>query len=438
MTKSRIASIAIALCTGAALTVDCSAQIVRHPTGVNVNAMGATTVFLTFGNLAGRVPVEALWCGALVPATPDVGDRCDPATIFGRLPLRHDLSRPSGTDAFTDIMSIPASVARRAYQAAARGEASEFFYVRRFVDPAGGPDEYVTVTCRLGDGGARTPFSLSDVRLGFVTGDVVAAVSTGSTVPAVTARIRYNGSGRLRGRWEIVRPGEDPPSMEDLLPEASLPLELRIRQRRYTEIERFDVLLPPVGEYVLPGPAAGRLPVAAPGEYMLLLRVEASDDKEGDSQLPVIESTVTQLASSSAAAAGAAASGHLITHSGGVAGFVIPPLRYHVGAGGGIGTTATGFRMLEPADRTSLQPGTRVEFRWHGHADALFHRLEITTADGSPILAALLPRDVNSYTPPPGFAALASADTDLRWRVAALGTGGRVLTSTPWRLVSFR
>ncbi|MBT8403093.1 MAG: hypothetical protein KJP18_04480, partial [Gemmatimonadetes bacterium] len=57
-----------------------SAQIQRHPTGVNVNATGATTVFLTFGNLEGYVPVEALWCGELIPASPDLGNRCDPGT----------------------------------------------------------------------------------------------------------------------------------------------------------------------------------------------------------------------------------------------------------------------------------------------------------------------------------------------------------------------
>src|SRR5690606_9859943 len=110
--------------TAAFIALPVHAQIERHPTGVNVNAMGATTVFLTFGNLNGKVPVEAMWCGALESALPEIGQRCDPATIFGHLPVRHDLSRASGIDGFTDIMSIPPSVARRAYQAAARGDAS--------------------------------------------------------------------------------------------------------------------------------------------------------------------------------------------------------------------------------------------------------------------------------------------------------------------------
>ena len=79
----------------------------------------------------------------LIPADPDIGLKCDPDTVFGRLPARLDLATPSGSSGLTDIMSIPASVARRAYQAALRGKASQFFYVRRFVSLVGGP----TSTC---------------------------------------------------------------------------------------------------------------------------------------------------------------------------------------------------------------------------------------------------------------------------------------------------
>ena len=61
-------------------------QIRVNPTGVNVNGQGATTVFLAFGGLANAYrPVEAFWCGALVSAAPDIGERCTPATLSGRL-----------------------------------------------------------------------------------------------------------------------------------------------------------------------------------------------------------------------------------------------------------------------------------------------------------------------------------------------------------------
>ena len=58
-------------------------EIRRDPNGVNVSSQGATTVFITFGGLNDQVPVEATWCGELIPAAPDLGLKCDPATVFG-------------------------------------------------------------------------------------------------------------------------------------------------------------------------------------------------------------------------------------------------------------------------------------------------------------------------------------------------------------------
>src|SRR5690606_13976259 len=155
---------------------------------------------------------------------------------------------------------------------AAAGSNSAFFYVRRFVGPPGTPDQYVAVTCRMAGGGARVPFALTDVTLAFDSDAPVLFLAAGEAVPGITAQITYNGTGRLMGRWEIVRPGEDLPESRDLLTEATLPIEERGTQRRYLEVERFNVFLPPTGRYTLQGPSAERLPTAADGMYMLLLR----------------------------------------------------------------------------------------------------------------------------------------------------------------------
>ncbi|MGH9841089.1 MAG: hypothetical protein ACREEM_20225 [Blastocatellia bacterium] len=261
-----------------------------NPTGVNVNPNTGTTVFLTFGQVGSTLrPAEATWCGELIPAAPDLGLKCDPATIFGSLPARYNLSRSSGTLAgFTDVMSIPPSVARRAYQAAADGADSRFFYVRRFVNTGGGPDEYVIVTCRLASGGARTPFALTDVQLVFEPDLPVVFIRPRTLPPKIKANISYNGTGRLKGRWEVVMPGEELPGDSDLLPEGSLPFEERGRQRRYTQLSRFNVFLPPVGRFTLEGPDRARLPRSIEGAYLILLRIEASDDKEADSDLAAI------------------------------------------------------------------------------------------------------------------------------------------------------
>ena len=279
----------------------------------------------------------------------------------------------------TDIMSIPQSVARRAYQAAQRGENSAFFYVRRFVDPSGiRPDQYVAVTCRLTGGGARTPFALTDVRLAFEDGGPVLVLDQDAAAPEVKARILYNGTGQLRGRWEIVLPGDEPPSSDDLLTEATLPIELRGRQRRYTEIGRFSI--------------------------------EAADDKEGDSDLE------------------AAGAGRGVVHTGAVAGFPIPPLRYYIG---GQPVGARDFGLIEPADGATIPGDEPIGFSWSPLPAALLYRLEVESG-GEVVLDALVAAEVAGYRAPTWLRERL-IDGALSWRVVALGANGRELTATPWR-----
>jgi hypothetical protein len=393
------------------------AEIRRDPNGVNVNASGATSVFITFGGLADQVPAEALWCGELIPADPDVGFKCDPGTIFGRLPIRYDRSRLGGAGSvFTDIMSIPPSVSRRAYQAAQRGEVSSFFYVRRFVSQTGGPDEYVFVTCRLAGGGARVPFSLLDVRLGYENDESILSVPVGQEPAAFAADISYAGTGRLRGRWEVVFPGEEPPTARDLLTEASLPPAERGTQRRYAQLDRFNAFLPPTGRYRLRGPDPSRLPTDVEGLYLVLLRIEASDDKEGDSNL---------------ANAGA---GTGVVHSGAVAGFPMPVLRYYVGSAEAAPRLSSGepLQQLLPLPDARVDPAWTVVFSWLEGTPASLYRLEVRDAAGEEVLQAVLQPGVGSYRAPSWLGGEA-AGTALEWRVVALGPGGEPIDQTAWR-----
>ncbi len=393
-------------------------QIKVNPSGVNVNASGATTVFLTFGSLLNKRPAEATWCGELMSAAPDIGFKCNPATIFGQLPSRFDQSRLSGSNAFTDIMSIPPSVARRAYQAAQDGQQSSFFYVRRFVNPSGGADEYVPVTCRMTGGGARTPFALTDVRLSFSIDKSVLLVGPGQKMPALKAEIAYNGTGRLKGRWEVVLPGEEPPSERDLLTEATLPIEERGLQRRYTELKRFNIFLPPTGKYTLPGPDPARLPNEVNGQYLVLLRIEASDDKEADSSL---------------ASVGAGAG---VVHSGAVAGFPLPPLRYYVGSGSSNIAAQPAGKLVQllPEANFIVPSGAPVDFRWQEIEQGSFYRIEISNAQQEIVLSALMPPGTGYYRAPSWLKDKAG-DGSLRWRIVALDRAGKPIGETPWRFL---
>lgn len=372
------------------------------PKGVNVKSFSATTVFLTFVGLNNQVPAEGLWCGEINPDQSCVSD-----TIFGRLPRRSNLARLSGTNNYTDIMTIPASVTRRAYQDAVRGNNSDFFYVRRFISKNGQPDEYVAVTCRLSGGGARVPLSLTNVELKFSGDKPVPAIAVGETLPKFGAEITYNGTGRLKGRWEVVLPGDPLPTQRDLLTEATLPIEERPLQRRYTQLERFDLFLQPTGKVFLPGPDPDTLPKGSNGLHLILLRIEATDDREADSDI-----------------------GAGVVNSGGVAGFPLPVLRYF------ITPNESGLQLLSPKSNAQLSTQQPIEFKWQAVTGAASYKLEVKSQDKL-ILSALIAPDTNSYMAPPWLKE--TKERSLTWKVQALkADGSPLLESQPQNLQLFR
>ena len=391
--------------------------ITVSPSEATVYSQGATSVFLTFGNLGSRRPVDSTFCGALVPAAPDIGMKCDPATIFGRLPVRYNQSRLSGNNAYTDIMSVTPSVARRAYLDAAHGATASFYYVRRFTSTTGGADEFVPVTLRLSGNGAAVPFSLTTVRLLWDGGNkTIPFVKSGEHLPLITAEIFYTGTGRLIGRWEIVKPGEEGPTQRDLLPQSSLPVEERGTQHRFSEVKRFNIFLAPGGRALIPGPEDSRIEKTVEGKYLLLLRIEAAQDGLNRSDLETVNAGLGAV------------------DSGGVAGFDMPVLRYYIGTGGD--STADQFNAadiaLAPADETQFTPAQNILFGWPIVAEAKYYRLEIADLNGNEIFSAILLRDTHTYRAPARLFA-DGGNGVLRWRVTAFGTGSKPLNETPPR-----
>jgi hypothetical protein len=234
-------------------------------------------------------------------------------------------------------------------------------------------------------------------------------------LPPVSAEIVYSGTGRLKGRWEIVQPGEVLPEPRDLLTEASLPIEQRAQQRRYTELQRFNVFLAPTGKYILPGPDVARVPTTVGGAYLLLLRIEAVDDKDADTDLLAV------------------GAGPGIVHSGAVAGFPLPPLRYFVGNGTSPLTAAAGgLTLLFPADNTELPRDQPLDFSWSEIGQAAYYRLEIEDLLAKPVLTALVQPGTGVYQAPPWLKDKAGSGL-LRWRVVALDQSGKPLVETAWQ-----
>jgi hypothetical protein len=405
-----------ALASVGLLAISAAAQDIKvTPSSVNAYSQGATTVFLTFTNVVNKRPADACFCGALIPAMPDLGFKCRPGTEFGCLPVRYDQSRLSANSTYTDILSVPPSVSRRAYLDAVGGEEATFFYVRRFVSTVGGPDEFVPVTLRLAGNGAAVPFSITDVKLSWGVDKPVLVVKPDEKMPSVKAEIKYTGTGRLVGRWEIVKPGEELPGERDLLTEASLPVEERGLQRRFTQLSRFNVFLPPVGQFTLPGPEWWRVPSHINGLYLVLLRIEAAED----------------------ANPGLAAVDQAAAPTGGVAGFAMPVLRYYVGGGSGLPTTgAEKLSSILPLDRAVFSDSDPVDFTWSPVDGAAFYRLELETEQSTPVLSAIVLGGVNTYRAPSWLKEKAG-DGNIRWRVRAFDQSRNEISETPSRSIRF-
>jgi hypothetical protein len=401
-------------------SITTSAQTVTvSPTDVNAYSQGATTAFLTFNNVINLRPAEAVWCGEIISAAPNLGFKCDPTTIFGQLPARYNQSQLSGINGYTDIMSITPAVARKAYLDAVRGSNAEFYYVKHFVSTNGGLDEYIPVRIRLSGNGARVPFSLTDVKLQWDGGiKVVPFIKTNEKLPKITAEIKYTGTGRLKGRWEIVKPGETLPTQQDLLTEATLPIEDRGTQRRYTQLSRFNVYLPPGGKYTLPGPENWRIDKTIEGMYLILLRIEASEDAESQSNT----------------------SSGVVT-SGGAAGFAMPVLRYYVGGTGNNKTISlvddateanptAGFSALMPDDESIASDDKQITFGWTAFENATLYRLEIQNEKGELVLSSILPSTRRIYRAPSWLKEKANT---IRWHIVALKEDGSKLGETKER-----
>ena len=266
-------------------------------------------------------------------------------------------------------------------------------------------------------GMSASPFSLTSVEIGFSGVDKpVVFAKPDEKLPQIQARISYTGTGRLKGRWEIVMPGEDPPSVNDLLTEATLPIESRSSQRRYTQLSRFNVFLPAGGDYTLAGPDGDALPRTVAGEYLLLLRIEASENDSNASDLSAV------------------GAGSGVVYSGAVAGFPMPALHYFVSSSAG--APAGAISQLAPVDNKSFSPGEQIDFAWADTPNAVVFKLQIETSDAKPVFSALLPAGAGTYRAPSWLRERAGA-ANLRWRVSAIDGDGQSIGESSWRSLRF-
>ena len=167
------------------------------------------------------------------------------------------------------------------------------------------------------------------------------------------------------------------------LTDTDITVLLAVAPQKLSYTPRF-LPLPPVGKFQLKIEDTKRIPIIAEGQYILLLRIEATDDKESDSDL---------------AALGV---GGGIVHSGAIAAFPMPTLKFFVS---GKSEKIAGEENA-PAGLSgflSVKSNAPLIFNWKESSGAAVYRLEITDGQSKAILSAVLLSSVTIYRAPSWF-----------------------------------
>jgi hypothetical protein len=374
---------------------------------VALNAPTPVTVRYT---LAGTdTPLAGQFCSALAIGYPasgvTTGNPCAPASSLGNANPAIGFSNAAQTG---ETLVVPETIARQATQRAQASGNGIFYFVRQFAS-----GKYAVVQLRLNSNAANIPLAFTDIRLGFRDGGSLQNIGffkRGQVLPAVSAALRYQGAGVLRARWEIVQPGDTPPTALDLQAEAALSPLQRAQQHRYRVLERVNIYLPASGQAVLSGPVPRLLPNEQYGQYLLLLRIETSDSIAG---VPA-----------------------------GTAAFTLPVLRYYIGESSGPVASAKAapeaISLVAPQAGAVLDKDAPLTFQWLENKDVSLYRLEIE-ANGKQVFAARVrpsaQEGTSRYTAPP-FLASTLANKAARWRVVALASDGQFAGESEWREIT--
>jgi hypothetical protein len=373
---------------------------------IDVSSTGPTPVSIRYALVGNDAPLAGQFCSALAapyPATGvTTGNPCAPASVFGNVGSANGFS---GAASSGETLVIPETIARQATQRAQTGGSGIFYFSRQFSS-----GKYAVVQLRLNANSANIPLVFTEVRLGFKDGGSLQNIGffkRGQILPAVSAALKYQGAGVLRARWEVVQPGDTPPTALDLKAEATLsPIE-RAQQHRYRVIDRVSIYMPAIGQAVLSGPAARLLPNEQYGQYLLMLRIETSDSISG-------------------AAAG-------------ISPVLLPVLRYYIGESSGLVAqapeTPRPINLVSPISGAVLDKDTSVYFQWQENRNVSLYRLEIE-ANGKQVYAARVRPGANEgivrYATPP-FIAASIVNKAARWRVVALASDGHLAGESEWR-----
>lgn len=121
------------------------------------------------------------------------------------------------------------------------------------------------------------PIKIQSIQLSFGPADVgpnVKFVKPGTALPTFHAYFRYQGTGSVRGRWELALPGEPSPDARARVPEQQMTAEARAAVQRYQLLDTFNITLPALSTHRLPAPDAKKIPRDLVGKYHIVLVLE--------------------------------------------------------------------------------------------------------------------------------------------------------------------
>jgi hypothetical protein len=313
-------------------------------------------------------------------------------------------------------------------------------------------------------GAANSPLILGETRLGYGTTAATGrfqSYRSDSAFEPFGAQFQYSGTGSINYRWEVVRPGEPNPEAVDLYPEPSLSFADRARQTRYSEVSRGQVFLPAIGRYFLRGPDPALLPRTSEGNYLILLRIEASTASvnggiNGASAFPIQPLTyvivgdrgvTTAPPETSDANTAAAAQRRRLTGGSSVAEF--SNMGQLPDAGPVLGNGALRFRPMSEAWKSLApktienlaahsQAGKATILSWKAAADVALYRIIIEStnpaAPGRLVIVAKPGAEGGYALNPSVLEAIEAADSarTLRVQIVAYSSVNKVVAASDW------
>lgn len=376
---------------------------------IDVAPTAPSPISIRYAITGADTPLAGQFCSNLIVPYPATGvsntNPCATASSLGNAGPAIGFANAAQTG---EQLVVPETVAR---QAAARAQASGngiFYFTRQFSS-----GKYAVVQLRLNANSANTPLAFTEIRLGFREGGALQNLGffkRGQILPPVSAAIRYRGAGVLRARWEIVQPGDTPPTALDLQAEALLTPLQRAQQQRYRVLERVNIYLPATGQAVLSGPTPKLLPNEQYGQYLLLLRIETSDSVAG------VPAAVNP--------------------------FTLPVLRYYIGESSNPSSAfksePQAINLVTPAAGEALPKEGALAFQWLENKGVSLYRLEIEANGKLAYAARVRPtaqEGMNQYVAPP-FVSANLTNKAVRWRVVALASNGQFIGESTWRDLS--